>query len=80
MFLTRMGEHSQFVVTGDITQIDLPNRATSGLTYAMRILESVKGISILKFNTDDIIRHRLVNEIVKAFDSHQEEEDANYRN
>lgn len=79
MFLTRMGEHSKFVVTGDVTQVDLPNRATSGLTYAIRILESVKGISILKYNAEDIIRHRLVSDIVKTFDKHQSEEDSNSR-
>ncbi len=75
MFLTRMGENSKFVVTGDITQIDLPRRSTSGLTYAQRILEGINGVAIMNFNSEDIIRHKLVNQIVKAFDDHQEEED-----
>lgn len=75
MFLTRMGENSKFIVTGDITQIDLPRKNTSGLTYATRILEGIPGIAILPFGSEDIIRHRLVSLIATAFDKHQDEED-----
>jgi len=73
MFLTRMGISSKFVVTGDLTQIDLPNRATSGLVESQRILSKIKGVSIVKFDVSDVMRHRLVKDIVKAYDVLQEE-------
>lgn len=69
MFLTRMGPSAQFVVTGDDTQVDLPRREDSGLVQAIRILDGIKGISIIRFDDRDIIRHRLVKSIVKAYDS-----------
>ncbi len=68
MFLTRMGTSAKFVVTGDITQIDLPNPVTSGLVQAMRILKGIKGIARIKFSVKDIVRHRLVQDIVEAYD------------
>ncbi len=68
MFLTRMGKSAKFIVTGDITQIDLPDRSKSGLTYALGILKDVKGLSIVWFDERDIIRHRLVKLIVKAYE------------
>lgn len=68
MFLTRMGKSAKFIVTGDITQIDLPDRNKSGLTYALKILKGVRGISIIHFDERDIIRHRLVKLIVKAYE------------
>jgi phosphate starvation-inducible PhoH-like protein len=68
MFLTRMGTSAKFVVTGDITQIDLPNPMTSGLVQAMRILKGIKGIERVKFSVKDIVRHRLVQDIVEAYD------------
>ena len=68
MFLTRMGRNARFIVTGDVTQIDLPRRSDSGLTRAMRILEGVKGIGRVEFDKSDIVRHPLVKEIVEAFD------------
>ncbi len=68
MFLTRMGEHAKFVVTGDITQIDLPNPKLSGLVQAMHILKGIKGIKIVKFTVKDIVRHRLVMDIVEAYE------------
>lgn len=68
MFLTRMGVNAKFVVTGDITQIDLPNPLTSGLVQAMRILKGIKGIERIKFTVQDIVRHRLVQDIVEAYD------------
>lgn len=70
MFLTRMGKNSQFVVTGDITQIDLPKVADSGLVQSLRILDKIKGISIIELDGRDIVRHRLVKEIIKAYDKH----------
>ncbi len=68
MFLTRMGTNAKFVVTGDITQIDLPNPVTSGLVQAMRILKGIDGIARIKFSGKDIVRHRLVQDIVDAYD------------
>src|SRR5574344_1272696 len=68
MFLTRMGNNAKFIVTGDTTQIDLPNKNDSGLIHAMEILESIKGISFIKFTKEDIVRHPLVSKIVNAFE------------
>ena len=67
MFLTRMGEHSKFMVTGDLTQIDLPDKHNSGLWTSINILEKIQGISVIHFDSKDIIRHKLVKSIVKAF-------------
>jgi phosphate starvation-inducible PhoH-like protein len=72
MFLTRMGPHAKFIVTGDDTQVDLPQRSQSGLIQAIRILDGIKGISIIRFDDRDIIRHRLVKKIVKAYDAENE--------
>jgi len=69
MFLTRMGPSARFIVTGDDSQVDLPRREDSGLVQAMRILDGIKGISIIRFDDRDIIRHRLVKSIVKAYNS-----------
>jgi len=69
MFLTRMGPNAKFIVTGDDSQVDLPRREDSGLVQALRILEGIKGISIIRFDDRDIIRHRLVKSIVKAYNS-----------
>ena len=68
MFLTRMGRNARFIVTGDVTQIDLPRRSDSGLTRAMTILKEVKGIGQVQFDKRDIVRHELVKQIVEAFD------------
>ncbi len=68
MFLTRMGPDAKFIVTGDITQIDLPGKQQSGLIQAINILEGIEGISVIRFDDRDIIRHRLVKKIVKAYD------------
>ncbi len=69
MFLTRMGEHSRIVVSGDTTQVDLPNNRRSGLTDAMLRLRHVKGINQVELTGADIVRHRLVQEIVRAYDA-----------
>lgn len=68
MFLTRMGNNAKFIITGDYTQIDLPPQVASGLTYCLNILRDVEGISITEFGKHDIVRHRLVQRIVEAFD------------
>jgi len=68
MFLTRMGMSSKFVMTGDTTQIDLPRRNESGLLQAIRILDGIEGISIIRFDERDIVRHKLVKHIVRAYD------------
>ena len=68
MFLTRMGRNARFIVTGDVTQIDLPRKSDSGLVRAMEILRRVEGIGIVEFDQRDIVRHPLVKYIVEAFD------------
>ncbi|MBR9860366.1 PhoH family protein [bacterium] len=67
MFLTRMGPQAKVVVTGDLSQIDLPAKQRSGLEPAIQILRSIKGIGIVKLNENDVVRHRLVKEIIKAY-------------
>jgi phosphate starvation-inducible PhoH-like protein len=69
MFLTRIGFGSRAVVTGDVTQIDLPNRQESGLKNAMRILEDVDDIAFTFFSPKDVVRHPLVQRIVEAYES-----------
>lgn len=68
MFLTRMGFHSKMIVTGDITQIDLPNGAKSGLKHVLPLMKDIEGISTIHFDKGDIIRHPLVKKIVEAYD------------
>jgi phosphate starvation-inducible PhoH-like protein len=68
MFLTRLGNHSRMVITGDLTQIDLPGGILSGLKDAMRILEKVDAISFITFDEKDVVRHPLVSKIVHAYD------------
>ena len=69
MFLTRLGFNSKMVITGDITQIDLPNGARSGLKDAIRILKDIDDIDTVIFSPKDVVRHRLVQDIIKAYDS-----------
>ncbi|MDX9789981.1 MAG: PhoH family protein [Candidatus Kapaibacterium sp.] len=68
MFLTRLGVNSKAIITGDITQIDLPNKALSGLIDANRILQNINGIEFVYFSNKDVVRHRLVADIVKAYE------------
>ncbi len=75
MFLTRMGVSSKFIMTGDTTQIDLPRKNDSGLLMAMRILTNIEGISIIKFDERDIVRHKLVKRIVRAYENEENEID-----
>ncbi|WP_346863343.1 PhoH family protein [uncultured Draconibacterium sp.] len=79
MFLTRMGLNAKFIITGDVTQIDLPRKSNSGLVQALKILKGIKSISTIFFDKKDIVRHRLVRDIVEAYDKHAEEtEQADY--
>ena len=73
MFLTRLGFRSKMVVTGDITQIDLPDGKKSGLKTVMRILKDVDDIAIIKLNQKDVVRHKLVQDIVNAYEKYNEE-------
>ena len=68
MFLTRLGMNAKMIITGDVTQIDLPPTTTSGLVQAMQILKGVKGIGKVEFEKKDIVRHKLVQRIVEAYD------------
>ena len=70
MFLTRLGFGSKAVVTGDITQIDLPTGRTSGLIEAMKVVSNIEGISFVYFDDRDVVRHKLVQQIVKAYESY----------
>jgi phosphate starvation-inducible PhoH-like protein len=70
MFLTRMGMNTKMIITGDVTQIDLPTSARSGLIEALRILKGVKGISFIQLDKGDIVRHKLVTRIVEAYDAY----------
>ena len=72
MFLTRLGFNSKIVVTGDITQIDLPEGKKSGLLDAMKVLKNIDDISITRFTEKDVVRHRLVQDIIKAYDKQEE--------
>lgn len=67
MFLTRMGQTANFIITGDMSQVDLPRHQKSGLSYALDALEDVKGIGIIRMNQSDVIRHPLVKKIIDAF-------------
>lgn len=75
MFLTRMGRNARFIVTGDVTQIDLPKRSDSGLLRAMETLEGIAGIGIVHFGREDIVRHPLVKQIVDAFGDLEKEDE-----
>ena len=74
MFLTRMGMNTKMIVTGDMTQIDLPSSQKSGLVQAMHILKEVKGISFIELNKKDIVRHKLVTRIVEAYEKFEEKQ------
>jgi phosphate starvation-inducible PhoH-like protein len=70
MFLTRLGFNSRMVVTGDITQIDLPRDQGSGLVAVTEILQGVEGIDFVRLGEDDVVRHKLVRRIVEAYAEH----------
>ena len=71
MFLTRMGNNAKFIVTGDASQVDLPRKEDSGLLKGIALLDDIKGIATIRFTNEDIVRHPLVNKIVKAFDKEE---------
>jgi phosphate starvation-inducible PhoH-like protein len=73
MFLTRMGPTAKFIITGDLTQIDLPRQQRSGLPQALRLLKEVEGIGMVFLTANDVVRHRLVKDIIKAYDKHDED-------
>jgi len=75
MFLTRMGNNAKFIITGDATQIDLPKRSDSGLLKGVQICRGIKGISVVNFGKEDIVRHPVVTSIVEAFEKNEAEED-----
>ena len=72
MFLTRLGLNSKMVITGDITQIDLPDSKRSGLVEATKILKNIEGIAINRFTEKDVVRHKLVQDIVRAYEQYNE--------
>ncbi|HEX5317223.1 MAG TPA: PhoH family protein, partial [Candidatus Kapabacteria bacterium] len=71
MFVTRLGFNSKAVITGDVTQIDLPNARRSGLVEAMDVLKKVDGLAFVHFDEEDVVRHHLVQRIIRAYDEHK---------
>lgn len=72
MFLTRIGANAQAIITGDLTQVDLPKNQKSGLDKAIRILRNVDGIAHIELDEEDVVRHKLVKAIIKAYDKEHE--------
>tara|TARA_B100000683_G_scaffold35428_1_gene30984 strand:+ start:12317 stop:13258 length:942 start_codon:yes stop_codon:yes gene_type:complete len=72
MFLTRMGKSAKFIVTGDVTQIDLPKKQTSGLTHCIHLLKGIQGIEFVQLDGKDVIRHKLVKKIIEAYDKNEQ--------
>ena len=71
MFLTRLGENSKAVITGDVTQVDLPNGKKSGLLYSKRILKDVKGVDFVHLTNNDVVRNPLVQRIIEAYEKYE---------
>jgi phosphate starvation-inducible PhoH-like protein len=80
MFLTRMGMNTKMIITGDMTQIDLPRPQKSGLVEALHILKDVEGIAVIELNQKDIVRHKLVTRIVNAYNQHEKQITENQNN
>jgi phosphate starvation-inducible PhoH-like protein len=80
MFLTRLGYDSKAVITGDVTQVDLPNGRKSGLSDAMKLLGNVEGIAMCRFSDVDVVRHPLVQRIIRAYDKRDEQRRAHEQN
>jgi phosphate starvation-inducible protein PhoH and related proteins len=76
MFLTRLGPSAKCIITGDLTQVDLPHNQKSGLALAMRLLDGMQGVSIMQLTAEDVVRHRLVKEIIKAYEKSENEDKA----
>jgi phosphate starvation-inducible PhoH-like protein len=74
MFLTRIGANAKAIITGDLTQVDLPKNQRSGLEKGIRILKNIDGISHIELDEEDVVRHRLVKAIIKAYDREKEKE------
>ena len=72
MFLTRLGNRSRAIITGDVTQIDLPDRVQSGLVQIQEVLNGIEGIQFVYFDKMDVVRHRLVREIIKAYEKYDD--------
>src|SRR3984893_5804541 len=75
MFLTRIGPNAKAIITGDVTQIDLPKNQRSGLEKAARILRNIEGIAHIELDEDDVVRHRLVKSILRAYDKEHKEKE-----
>lgn len=75
MFLTRLGWNAKMIITGDLTQVDLPHGTTSGLREAIRVLKGIEGISFINMDQKDIVRHKLVTRIVNAYERDKELKD-----
>jgi len=73
MFLTRLGVTSKAIITGDLTQIDLPQKKSSGLIEAINILKNIDGISCMEFKASDVVRHNLVKDIIKAYSKNEDQ-------
>jgi len=81
MFLTRIGANAKAIITGDLTQVDLPKNQRSGLIKGINILKNIDGISHIELDEEDVVRHRLVKAIIRAYDKdyQQEQEQGGYR-
>ena len=75
MFLTRIGSNAKAIITGDITQVDLPRNQRSGLQTAVRILNNIDGIAHIELDEDDVVRHRLVKQILRAYERERKEDE-----
>jgi phosphate starvation-inducible PhoH-like protein len=67
MFLTRMGKDAKFIITGDITQIDLPHNQTSGLLHAAQLLKNIPEIAFIELTANDVVRHKIVSKVIEAY-------------
>ena len=74
MFLTRIGANAKAIITGDLTQVDLPKNQRSGLEKAVRILKNVEGIAHIELDEEDVVRHRLVKAIIRAYERDKQQE------
>ena len=79
MFLTRIGANAKAIITGDPSQVDLPKNQRSGLEKAIRILQNIDGIAHIELDEEDVVRHKLVKQIIRAYDKEREKEDSNYK-
>jgi phosphate starvation-inducible PhoH-like protein len=77
MFLTRIGANAKAIITGDVTQVDLPRNQRSGLKTAVRILTNIDGIAHIELDEDDVVRHRLVKSILRAYEKERKEDEMN---